>query len=178
MNFLEGLLHSATKQDPPLHVGEVMGLWAYYTAAMESRSLCMLMANHTPDQELRETMEHFIADVEEPQAAEIERFLRDQGVPLSLTSPDKPKAEAKAVPEGAKFTDSEVANMLAVKMEGLLNLANAGLAVALRDDVSGMFLRYHSQIVAQGFTLKKLMRNRGWLKVPPAYYVATVPAGR
>lgn len=176
MNVFQSLLQSTTQQDLPLHVGEVMALWTYYTGVMESKSLCMLLVNHTPDLDLRETIEHFVADVEKPQGNELEKFLRKEGVPLSTTSPDKPRAEEKAVPDGAKFTDMEIANILVAKLEGLLTMANAGLAIALRDDVGAMLLRFHAQVVAQGFTLKKLMRTRGWLKVPPIYHAATETA--
>lgn len=52
---------------------------------------------------------------------------------------DKPKVNEALVPPGAKMTDAEVANLLVVKVEGLLNICHTGLAQSQRDDVAALY---------------------------------------
>lgn len=170
VNFLEAMLKGRpTKTELPLHVGEAMSLWAYAVAAEESRALCLLLVNHTADKEMKELIEHFIADVEEPQINTMRQVLKDVGIMGPTATGDKPVADERQIPTGAKFTDDEIANLLVVKLEGLLTLAHAGITQSLRDDIGALFFRFYAKGMAQAYTLKHLSMRRGWLRVPPFY---------
>lgn len=171
MNVIQSLLKGAKQPPQPLHSGEVFVLWALYTGAAESRVICMLIANHTNDTALKETIEHFIADVEEPLINKLKHLLAQEGVDIPPTIGDKPRANEGAIPSGAKMTDAEVANLLVVKLGGLLNICHQGILQALRDDVGLLLLETYQHLVAQGFTLRTLMREHGWLRVPPLFPV-------
>lgn len=169
MNIVQSVMKAVTQPRTPLHAGEVFALWSLYIGVVEARVLCQLLANHTSDANLKETIEHLVDELEEPLIKKLNLFLLHEGVQPPGASGDKPLANEADIPPGAKLTDMEVANLLVVKLEGMLNLAHFGLAQSLRDDVGVMLLNAYQHLVAQGFTLKKLMREHGWLRVPPMF---------
>lgn len=167
MNIFQSLIKTATEPDHPLHAGEVFQVWTLYVAVTESRIICQLLANHTNDADLKETIEHFTAEVEEPMIAKLKDFLIHEGVGIPPGTGDKPRADEREIPPGAKFTDAEIANLLVVKIEGMLTTCHMGLAQSLRDDLGAMLLVMYQHLAAQGFNLKKLMQQRGWVRTPP-----------
>lgn len=173
MNLIGSLFQASAQPDVPMHVGEVMALWTYMVAVKEARALCLLMSNHTSDTDLRQTMQHFMKQIEEPQAQELMQFMRKEGIQLPEATADKPDSNEKDVPPGAKYTDDEIANILVAKLEALIGIACQGMMQALRDDVAGMLWRFQQELWAEGVSLKKMMQKRGWLKIPPYYYRST-----
>lgn len=172
MNILQSLFQGMQQPDTPPHIGEAFNVWTYYVSAQECRVLAVMMLNHTNDTELKQTVEHFIADVLAPQIKQLSDFLRNEGIDMPAGTGDKPKANEQQIPPGAKMTDMEIANMLIVKLNGLLLFCFMGLFSGLRDDISAMFYTFQGHVMAQSYTLKRLMQRRGWLIVPPFYYAS------
>jgi len=170
VNILQSLFQTIQQPSGPPHVGEAYFVWAYYVAAKESRILSLMMLNHTNDPELKESIEHFINDVLEPQAKQLTDLLRTEGIDMPAGTGDKAKADEQQIPSGAKMTDNEIANMLLVKLNGLLLFSFMALFGAVRDDISAMFYNFQAHVMAQSYTQKKLMQKRGWLLVPPYYH--------
>lgn len=175
LNILESLFRSVTRPEQPLHAGEAFTLWAYYEAAAETRAILLVLLNHTEDKGLKELMEHFIDDVLEPQVKQAKDKLLEEGIILPEVSPDHPKVEAKLVPVGARFTDEQICNMIVVKVQGLLQFCHEGIARSLRDELGVMFYTFQSHILAQGASMKGLMTQRGWLRVPPTFVASPAP---
>ncbi|MGE5674477.1 MAG: DUF3231 family protein [Mycobacterium leprae] len=173
MNILQSLFQTAQQPAVPPHIGEAFNVWTYYVGAKEARVICLMMLNHTNDPDLKEAIEHFVNDVLEPQAKQVMDFLRNEGIDMPAGTGDKAKADEREIPPGAKMTDNEIANMLIVKINGLLMFCFFGLFSGIRDDIIGMFFNFQTHVMAQGYTLKKLMQKRGWLLVPPYYYAGT-----
>ncbi|HWI50707.1 MAG TPA: DUF3231 family protein [Symbiobacteriaceae bacterium] len=169
MNILQSLFHEVTKVDDPLHVGEVMNLWLCYTGVAESRSICLLLTNHTNDSDLKEIIEHLIDDLETPMIKRLGDLMLSEGVALPAITGDKPKADESAIPLGAKLTDAEIANLLVVKLEGMLTVCHTGLIQSIRPDLGRMFYAFQSHLLAQGLSLKNLMQLRGWIRLPPYF---------
>lgn len=177
LNILQALFQSATKPPAPIHAGEAFTLWAYYEAAAETRAVLNVLLNHTEDQSLKETIEHFVDEVLEPQVRQVRDVMLHEGVALADVTPDKPKADPRQVPVGARFSDEQVANMLVVKIQGLMQFCHEGLSRSLRDDLAHMYFTFQTHVMAQGLTLKGLMTQRGWLRLPP-YFPGSVEATR
>ena len=175
MNIVQSLFKAAAQPPQPLHAGEVFVLWSLYLGVAESRIICQLMTNHTNDTSLEESIEHFIADIEEPLITKLKELMAHEGIDIPPSTGEKPRASEAQIPVGAKLTDAEIANLLVVKLEGMLNLCHIGIGQALRDDLGLMLLGAYQHLVTQGFTLKKLMRHRGWLRVPPHFPVSPKP---
>ncbi|HUC94045.1 MAG TPA: DUF3231 family protein [Paenibacillus sp.] len=156
--FLDG-------KKPPLHVGEVMNLWFYLTGTQQTLRTDEVAYNIAQDAELKEKLK----DIIEHEFG-MEQFLRKEGVPLPPTTPEKPISDYKDIPEGAKLTDEETANLLAYNLVIGIMSAARGFTEAVRPDVGMMFMKYQLTKATFGVTFKDLMQQRGWLKVPP-YYV-------
>jgi len=178
MNIVESLFKSATQPTHPLHAGEVSIAWALYVGVSEARVICLLLLNHTNDTDLKEMIEHIIADLEEPLIKRTKDFLVHEGVGIPPATGDKPRANEAQIPPGAKYTDAEIANLLVVKLEGMLNTCNFGIGQSVRDDVGALLLMAYQHVCAQGFTLKKLMQQRGWLRTPPMFPFAPDPSAK
>jgi len=169
MNLLETIFQSMRQPQPPAHIGEAMSLWTYFVALKECRAMCLLMANHTADPELREFIEHFITHIEEPQLKDLRELMRDAGVDFPNVTADKAKADPNQLLAGARMTEEEVANMLVLKAQGMLIIAHTALLQALRPDYGVLWYRVHNEVLVEATKLKQMMQKRGWLRVPPQF---------
>ncbi|HYG59021.1 MAG TPA: DUF3231 family protein [Symbiobacteriaceae bacterium] len=177
MNILQTIFQSATKPPIALHAGEAFGLWVYCEAVAETRSVCLVLINHTEDRDLREVIEHFVDDVLQPQLRQVKEKMLHEGIELPPVTPDKPRADPQQIPVGARLVDEQIANMLVVKVQGLLLFCHEGLSRSLRNDLSTMYYAFQSHVLAQGATLTALMSQRGWLRRPP-FFVGSAQAGQ
>jgi hypothetical protein len=169
MNIIQSLFQNIQPPDAPPHVGEAFHIWTYCVEVGEARALLLLMLNHVTDPELKELIEHFIADVLEPQFKQCKSFMTDEGILLPEISRDAVKADHNQIPPGAHLPDVQSAQLVVVKVAGLLEYSNRGLVSSLRDDMGAMFYTFHHHVAAQGLVLKKLLAKKGWLRVPPPH---------
>ena len=160
--FLDG-------KKPPLHVGEVMNLWFYLTGTQQTLRSDQMAYNIVQDPDLKEKLKDVINNVHRPMIKELEDFLKKEGVLLPSTTPEKPLVDYKDIPEGARLTDEEIANMLAYNLVVGMMAAARGMTEAVRPDVAMMFLKYQITKATFSVTFKDLMQRRGWLLVPPYY---------
>lgn len=170
MNLFQSLMSAATKPEKPLHVGEVMTLWAALAALQEGRVLLQGLLNHTADPELSNFLKQYLADLDQPWRKRYAEFMKEHGIPLPPIAPEKPRAEESAIPPGAKFTDSEIANAVAAKLLGGIQILQVGILQCLRYDVGNLLLSLQVEALKQAVTLRNLMEERGWLKIPPYWY--------
>ncbi len=156
----------------PLHTGEVMNLWAYLASAEQAVRIEQIAYNTAQDQELKEKLQDLIETVHKPIIQEIQEFLQKEGIPLPPITPEKPIVENMQfqVPEWAKMTDEEIANFSAYKVVLGINNAARGISEAVRSDVGAMFGRFLMLKVTYALTLKRLMQERDWIRVPPYYH--------
>ena len=167
VNILESLYHDITKPPTPAHMGEAFHLWMYYQAVAEARALLLVMVNHTNDSELKELMEHFVADVMEPQIGMVKKLLLAEGISLPAVTPDPARADQAEIPSGARLVDQQIAKMNMVKVLGMIDLCYQAIRFSFRSDISAMFGRFQGHVGAQGYTLRELMLKRGWISYPP-----------
>lgn len=165
-NTLKGL--AQVEPSTPLHVGEVMGMWTYYTALKEMLRFEEIGLNMTRDPEVKEMLSDAYSMCKD-QAKRTETFLITEGVPLPSTSPPKPHSSPNDLPEGVRITDDEIVNAVSLKAAvEILECAN-GQAISIRSDVGLFWTELQSEMLTFSTTLKQLMKKRGWLKVPPYF---------
>lgn len=152
----------------PLHVGEVMALWTYQALLDEAAVYEEVALNTTEDHDLRGSVKDAI-EMCIGQSNRLRDFLRSEGVPLPPVTEPKPASDPTMVPLGAKLTDNEIANGISVKVVSAITLCASGAAQSVRNDVGALWLRFQSEQMLFGVTLKQLMKKRGWLKIPPYY---------
>ncbi|WP_346235708.1 DUF3231 family protein [Lysinibacillus telephonicus] len=154
---------------PALHVGEVMSCWTYLTVLEESVALEQLAINTTVDKELNDFL-HKTMGGASSQATRLKDFLQQEGIPLPPASEPKPVSDPTAIPLGAKMTDSEIANLVSVKIASSISICATSAAQSVRNDVGIMFFEFQTEVMKYGAILKSMMKKRGWLKIPPFYY--------
>ncbi|MFY2158014.1 DUF3231 family protein [Cytobacillus firmus] len=159
---------------PPLHVGEVMDLWTLYTAFHEAHSLYFIALNMTTDPELLHTIRSSI-EGSRADTKMIEDFLLKEGVPLPLTNAEKPLSNPDSVPEGVKLTDDEIANLISVKIAASITFCAQAMIKTVRTDVGLMLFSLQVHLMEIASPLKNLMKERGWLRIPPSYMPPGTP---
>jgi hypothetical protein len=154
---------------PPLHVGEVMTLWTLLALYQEGYSMYELAMNTTTDSDLlhalRKARENSAEDIHS-----IKEFLVKEGVPLPATSEPKPNSNPDAIPYGVRLTDDEICNLISAKIATSITLCGNAIAESVRPDVGYLFLKSMIGLMKYGAPLRALMKERGWIKVPPYYY--------
>ncbi|MEH7378589.1 DUF3231 family protein [Neobacillus drentensis] len=153
----------------PLHVGEVMNLWFYLTGVQQSLRGDQISYNIVQDKELKDKLNDVINNVHKPMITELEEFLKKEGIPQPNSTPEKSVGDYRNIPDGAKMTDEEIANFLAYNLVVGINAAVRGLTESVRTDVGYMFAKYQMMKVTFSLTLKTLMEEKGWIKIPPYY---------
>ncbi len=179
VNILEAvtnMLQSFVDNEPkaPLHIGEAMNCWMYLGMLEEEISIVQIMQNTTVDDELMEILDES-EKLAKMQANKLKTFLQQEGVPLPPASEEKPKSDPHSIPLGAKLTDHEIANSIAVKAVSNIMMCAKGASESVRNDVGLMFIQFLSEKMIFGANLKAKMRLRGWIKVPPYYYPPGLP---
>jgi hypothetical protein len=157
------------KQQNPLHVGEVTHVWVLVTLIEEGLTVYQQSLNTTKDDELI----HALRNSQQAAtniAENLRSFLRKEGIPLPPASEDKPLSDPDSIPLGVKHTDKELANLTSAKIAAEITLLGQALAVCIRDDIGKLFFEIQYEIFKFGSSFKKLMNQRGWLKIPPYYY--------
>lgn len=154
----------------PLHVGEVMNLWLYLTGTEQTIRADQLSYNIVEDTELKEKIADIINNVYRPMVEELKDFFRKEGVPLPETTPEKPIGDFQNLPDGAKMTDKEIANLLSYNLAVGITAACRGITEAVRPDVALMFAKYQMMKMTFAVTLKDLMIKKNWTRLPPPYY--------
>ncbi|MEK3885138.1 DUF3231 family protein [Paenibacillus sp. PL2-23] len=168
--FKDAMQAFKDKEKTPLHVGEVMNLWFYLTATEQTLRGEQVSLNTVQDADLKTKIEDVIQHVHNPIRTELKEFLRQEGVPLPKATPDKSLGDFRTIPESAKLTDEEIANLLVYNLVLGINSACRGMTEAVRPDVGVMFAGFQMKKAAFSMTLRGLMIEKGWLLMPPYYY--------
>lgn len=158
----------------PLHIGEVTHFWLLLTLIEEGLGLYQLALNTTKDEQLIHALVNGKQSSKEV-SERLRAFFINEGVTLPPTSEAKPKSDPDSVPLGVKYTDEELANLVSAKIAAEITVIGQGLAVCVRNDACEMFFRIQVELFKYGSSFKKMMRDRGWLKIPPYYYPPGAP---
>ncbi|MDD9311645.1 DUF3231 family protein [Cytobacillus firmus] len=102
-------------------------------------------------------------------------FLLKEGVPLPLTNAEKPLSNPDSVPEGVKLTDDEIANLISVKIAVSITFCAQAMIKTVRSDVGLMLFTLQVHLMEIASPLKNLMKERGWLRIPPSYMPPGTP---
>lgn len=158
----------------PLHVGEVMSCWTYFTILKEAIAYEEVGLNTTTDDEVKK----LLADAKklcDGQVKRLKAFMVKEGIPLPSGDETKPVSDPNDVPLGVKLSDNEIANGVSLKTATAAMECAMGNAQAIRADLNLMWTEFNAELLVFGTTTKVLLRRRGWLKVPPYYYPPGMP---
>ena len=92
------------------------------------------------------------------ESKQIEALLKENGIGLPPTPPERPKASLNDIPIGARFQDPEITAALSAHIA-------AGLIAC--STIMGDSIREEAQLGAKVLLLKK---DKGWLVPPPLHH--------
>lgn len=158
-------------ETPPLNVLEVANLWLYSAIAENSLRIEQNFFNVVQDKELKEKMKIAAHDVHGPIMTDIKELFKSEGIQHPNPTADKPIGDYRFIPEGAKLTDEEAANLMSFNLVIGSTYAMRGLVESIRADVGMIFSKSIWRKQTFAITLKDLMLKRGWIKIAPYYKV-------
>lgn len=160
---------SGNPANEPMHYGEVFGTWAFVTAAKGMVAGYQTQLNHTGDEDLRKLIEEAIQQAQQ-EIQQIETILKDNGVGLSPTPAERPKANLEDIPMGARFMDPEIAASLSANIAAGLVTCSTLMGQSIREDIAMMFGQFHTQKATLGAKALRLTKEKGWLIPPPLHH--------
>lgn len=115
----------------PLNVLEVSNLWMFLAISNNTLRNEELAINITQDNELKKILQD-AREIHKSVAEEINTLLKEEGVPLPHDTPEKPLVtDIKNIPEGAKFNDEEIANLISFNLLLGVNYSARGLTESI-----------------------------------------------
>lgn len=158
----------------PLHIGEAYACWMYMGLMDEATVFIQMGLNSTNDDELKDMLKDSLEQCQS-QSKQLQEFMKKEGVHLPPTTEDRPNSDPNAVPLGVKMTDDEIANGVSIKTVTAIIHCATSSAQSIRNDVGMMWVHFMNEKMIFGQSLKTLLRQRGWIKVPPYYYPPGLP---
>ena len=126
------------------------------------------MLNHAGDEDLRKLIEEKIEQGKQ-EIEQVEALLKENGIGLPPTPPDRPKVDIEEIPVGARFQDQEIASSISRDIAAGLIACSTLIAQSIRVDIAGMFEQFHSEHAAMGARCLHLNKKKGWLIPPPLH---------
>jgi hypothetical protein len=164
MGILSGFL-----KNEPLHYGEVYAVYMFLAGGQMLLSRYQLLANHCGDEELRDFINMVIDERLRPHIEQLKDILEDCGAPLPPAPAERGDADRELIPPSARFTDPEIAAMVAADHAlGAVSDSQA-MGQCLREDIAAMFAKFHATKVLDGAKLLRLMKKKGWIIPPPLH---------
>ncbi|WP_067730549.1 DUF3231 family protein [Oceanobacillus damuensis] len=160
---------SGNPTDEPMHYGEVFGTWSFLITAKGLIAGYQTHLNHSGDEDLQKLLEEAIRGGQQ-EIKQIETLLKENGISLPPTPPERSKARLEEIPTGARFQDQEIAAALSMNIaEGLVSCSTI-IGQSIREDIAMMFGQFHVQKAALGAKVLGLNKEKGWLVPPPLHH--------
>lgn len=159
---------SGNPKDEPMHYGEVFGAWSYSLTVKGLVAGYQTQLNHAGDEDLQKLIIEAIESGQQ-EIKQIETLLKENGVAMPPTPPERPKACLDEIPAGARFQDPEIAAMLAINTAAGLVSCSTIMGQSIREDIAMMFGQFHTQKAALGLKILRMNKEKGWLVPPPLH---------
>lgn len=159
---------SGNPTQEPMHYGEVFAVWGYLGATKGMVAGYQTLQNHTGDHELQGFIKEMIR-VGKQEEEQLEQILKENGVGLPPTPPERPVANLESIPVGARFNDPEIAVSIARDIATGLVACSQAMGQSIREDIGVMFGQFHMRKAQAGVSLLRLQKEKGWLVPPPLH---------
>ncbi|WP_188208173.1 DUF3231 family protein [Alkalibacillus aidingensis] len=159
---------SGNPKEQPLHYGEVYQMWSFLAAEKLDYAKLQTLSNHTGDRDLKRLLEEMLQGMEK-QMEDVEEILKEHGVSLPPTPPERSYADLEEIPSGAKFNDPEISAMASAILGKGLVLFSTIMSQCTREDLAMLFGQYHMNTAQLSGKALRLNKEKGWLVVPPLH---------
>lgn len=160
---------SGNPTEEPMHYGEVFDAWSFVLTGKGTIAGYQTHLNHAGDEDLKKLLKEAI-DGAEQEIKQVETLLKENGIALPPTPPERPNACLEDIPAGARFQDSEIAAMLSANVAAGMVACSMIMGKCIREDIAAMFGQFHLQKTALSAKLLRLNKEKGWLIPPPLHY--------
>ncbi|MGM7635189.1 DUF3231 family protein [Bacillus sp. Hm123] len=160
---------SGNPQTEPMHYGEVFATWSYLLTAKGAVAGFQTHLNHVGDEDLKKLLQEKIEQAQQ-EIQQLETLLKENGVGLPPTPPERPNACLEDIPIGARFTDPEITAGLSMAISAGLVACSQAMGQCIREDIAMMFGQFHMQKAALGGKVLRLNKEKGWLIPPPLHH--------
>ncbi|WP_010499284.1 DUF3231 family protein [Paenibacillus elgii] len=157
---------SGNPKDEPLHYGEIFNLWQFSMKAKGCVSAYRVYQYHAGDGDLKKVLGDLINQAE-LEVSECDAILTHNGIAPSPVMPLKPEAKLEDIPVGARFTDQEIAPMIAADTSMGLVACSQIMGMSIREDIGTLFAKYHATKAVLGLKILRMSKEKGWLIPPP-----------
>lgn len=163
-----GVMNGNPKEEP-MHYGEVFSTWSFLLTTKGDIAGFQTYLNHAGDGDLKKLLQEAI-DGGKQENKQVEALLKENGVGLPPTPPERPDANLEDIPAGARVMDAEIAAMLSAKIAAGLVACSTIIGQSIREDIATMFGQFHVQKAALGAKALRLNKEKGWLVPPPLHH--------
>ncbi|MBB3111105.1 hypothetical protein FHS18_003173 [Paenibacillus phyllosphaerae] len=153
-------------KDEPMHYGEIFNVWAFSAKKKGIRSVYQAYMYHAGDHELQRLVDNLHRQAE-TEVKECDTILLHNGFVPSPDLPERPPAQWDEIPVGARFTDHEIAALVAQDISTGLVLCSQIIGMSIRVDIAALFSKYYALHLASASAMLTLMKEKGWLPLPP-----------
>ncbi|WP_150267286.1 DUF3231 family protein [Paenibacillus tepidiphilus] len=162
---MTGILGGNPKEEP-LHYGEIYSIWQTSMLAKGAISGYRAYQFHAGDHDLKKLLGELINQAE-LEVSECDALLADNGLAAAPAMPNRPEARLEDIPVGARFTDPEIAAMVAAGNGAGMVACSQVMAQCIREDIGTLFGKYHATKAALGLKILHMNKKKGWLIPPP-----------
>lgn len=155
---MTGILGGNPK-DEPMHYGEIFTLWETSMAAKGALSGYRAHMYHAGDSDLKKILAAMI-DQAELEISECDSLLAEQGIAAAPALPNRPEARLEDIPVGARFTDPEIAAMVAASLAVGMVACSQAMGQSIREDIGALFAKYHLTKAAIGVKNLHLLKKK------------------
>ncbi len=166
--MMMGILSGNPKEEP-LHYGEVFALWTHLNVSKAAVAAYETLLNHIGDEDLKKLVEDLLENGTKVEIEEVEMVLKENGVGLPPTPPERPKACLENIPPGARFMDAEIANKISMDLAAGLISCSTVMGQCIREDIAMMYGQFHMKKAQYAAKALKLLKEKGWLIPPPLH---------
>ncbi|MFC4403755.1 DUF3231 family protein [Gracilibacillus xinjiangensis] len=160
---------SGNPANEPMHYGEVFSTWAFLSSAKGTVAGYQTKLNHAGDEDLKKLLQEAI-DGSQQEIKQIETLLKENGIGLPPTPPERPNTRIEDIPAGARFLDQEIAASLSATIAAGLVTCSQIMGQSIREDIAMMFGQFHTQKATLGGKVLRLNKEKGWLIPPPLHH--------
>lgn len=160
---------SGNPTNEPMHYGEVFATWSFLLTTKGLVVGYQTKLNHAGDEDLQKLLVDAIEGGQQ-EIKQIEALLKENGVGLPPTPPERPNACLDDIPMGARFQDPEISASLARDIATGLVTCSQIIGQSIREDIAMVFGQFHVQKATLGAKVLRLNKEKGWLIPPPLHH--------
>ncbi|MDX5474913.1 MAG: DUF3231 family protein [Bacillaceae bacterium] len=160
---------SGNPTNEPMHYGEVFATWSFLLTTKGLVAGYQTKLNHAGDEDLQKLLVDAIEGGQQ-EIKQIEALLKENGVGLPPTPPERPNACLDDIPMGARFQDPEISASLARDIATGLVTCSQIIGQSIREDIAMVFGQFHVQKATLGAKVLRLNKEKGWLIPPPLHH--------